>query len=105
MPRRSENAAITGQEVLACLARKSFPASLHEIAAALDLRHAGRRDLKKIIAQLKRKKEIEEVRQGRFRVAGARGEIRSGDRAEKSSQAVAARTKQRATAGFPGGSP
>ena len=71
MSHRSEPAALTDQEVLACLARRSAPTSVRELAAALDVRHAGRRELKKIIGRLKRKKEIEEVQQGRFRLAGS----------------------------------
>jgi ribonuclease R len=67
MPRREE---LTEQEVLAQLARTRKPASLREIAHALELRHDGRRALPKIIARLKRKGEIEELPGGRIRLAG-----------------------------------
>jgi ribonuclease R len=40
------------------------------------LRHTGRRELKKIIARLKRKKEIEEMQPGRFRPVGAGEHVR-----------------------------
>src|SRR2546422_9925568 len=61
---------LTDQEVIAHLARAREPASLREIAHALELRHHGRRALQKIVSRLKRKGEIEEVHSGRFRLAG-----------------------------------
>ncbi len=61
---------LTDQEVIAHLARAREPASLREIAHALELRHQGRRALQKIVSRLKRKGEIEEVGNGRFRLAG-----------------------------------
>jgi len=61
---------LTDQDVLAHLARAREPASLREIAHALELRHQGRRALPKIVSHLKRKGEIEEVRGGRYRLAG-----------------------------------
>jgi ribonuclease R len=67
MPRREE---LTDHDLLAHLSRAREPASLREIARALDLRHNARRDLHKIIGRLKRRGEVEEVRGGRFRLAG-----------------------------------
>jgi len=67
MPHRDE---LTDQDVLAHLASAREPASLREIARALGLRHEGRRALPKIVARLKRKGEVEEVRGGRFHLAG-----------------------------------
>src|SRR2546422_7483040 len=61
---------LTDQGVIAHLARAREPASLREIAHALELRHHGRRALQKIVSRLKRKGEIEEVHSGRFRLAG-----------------------------------
>src|SRR2546425_8242450 len=61
---------LTDQEVIAHLARAREPASLREIAHALELRHHGRRALQKIVSRLKRKGEIEEVHSRRFRLAG-----------------------------------
>ncbi len=66
MPQHEE---LSEQQVLAHLARARTGANLREIAHALGLQHAGRRELKKIIARLMRKAEIEEVRNGRFRLA------------------------------------
>ena len=63
---------LTDQDVLTQLARAREPASLREIAHALELRHQGRRALAKIVARLRRKGEIEEVRNGRYRLAGQR---------------------------------
>jgi len=67
MARRDE---LTEQDVLAHLAGIRESASLREIARALELRHQARRALQKIIARLKRKGEIEEVRGGRYRLVG-----------------------------------
>ncbi len=61
---------LTEQDVLAHLAKVREPASLREIAHALDLRHHARRALQKIVSHLKRKGEVEEVRSGRFRLPG-----------------------------------
>ena len=69
MPHREE---LTEQDVLAELARAREPRSLRELAGALRLKHDGRRALAKIVARLKRKGEIEETRQGRYRLAGQR---------------------------------
>ncbi len=60
----------TEQEVIAHLGGATRAASLREIAHALGLRHAGRRGLKKIIAKLLRRHEIEEVQNGRYKLAG-----------------------------------
>ena len=70
MPARPEPP--TDDDVLNYLSGSSKPSSLREIAAALKLRHAGRRALSKSIAHLKRRKLIEEVRGGRYRVSGAK---------------------------------
>jgi len=67
MTRRDE---INEQDVLACLAKRSEPASLREIAAEMELRHRARRELKKIIERMKRKGDVEEVQSGRYRLAG-----------------------------------
>jgi len=67
MSRRDE---LTEQDVRAHLASARQPASLGEIARALGLRHEARRTLPKVVARLKRKGEVEEVRGGRYRLAG-----------------------------------
>ena len=61
---------VTAEDVLAHLAGARQPASLREIAHALDLRHHGRRALPKILALLVRKGEAEEARPGRYRLVG-----------------------------------
>jgi ribonuclease R len=50
------------------LARARHPLSLREIAELLDLTHAGRRDLKKIIGHLLHTREVEEIGHDRFRL-------------------------------------
>jgi len=65
-----ETKHLTEHDVLAELARAKQPHTLRELAAALHLKHDARRSLAKIVSQLKRRKEIEEVRPGRFRLAG-----------------------------------
>jgi len=61
------------QDVTAHLGAVTRAASLREIAHALGLRHVGRRALKKIIAALLRRHEIEEVQNGRYVLAGKKG--------------------------------
>ena len=56
---------VTEAEVLAHLARSRRPQSLREIAAALGLRHSGRRALIKLAGKMKRHGEIHEYPNGR----------------------------------------
>jgi ribonuclease R len=66
MPRQDEpRAPVTEGEVLAHLARSRKPQSLREIAAALDLRHSGRRALVKLARKMKKNGEIHEYPNGR----------------------------------------
>src|ERR1700720_4797606 len=66
MPRPDEpRAAVTEAEVVAHLARSRKPQSLREIAAALGLRHSGRRALVKLAGQMKRRGDIHEYPNGR----------------------------------------
>ena len=51
---------VTEAEVVAHLARSRKPLSLREIAAALDLRHSGRRALVKLARKMKKRGEIHE---------------------------------------------
>src|SRR5437899_10714997 len=67
MARRDE---VTEAEVQEHLAASESPASVRSIAHALELRHTARRSLKKVLAKLKRKGEIEELPGGRYQVAG-----------------------------------
>ncbi|MGA8867160.1 MAG: RNB domain-containing ribonuclease [Candidatus Sulfotelmatobacter sp.] len=61
--------APTPPELLAHLAKANRPMSLREIAAEMELKHHGRRELAKIILRLRRRGEVEEVSHGRFMVA------------------------------------
>ena len=66
MPSHDEpRAPVTETEVLAHLARSRRPQSLREIAAALDLRHSGRRALVKLARKLKKRGDIHEYPNGR----------------------------------------
>jgi ribonuclease R len=59
-------APVTETEVLAHLSRSRKPQSLREIAAALELRHSGRRALVKLARKLKKRGEIHEYPNGRI---------------------------------------
>ncbi len=66
MPRQDEpRAPVTEAEVLAQLSRSRKPQSLREIAAALDLRHGGRRALVKLARKMKKRGDIHEYPNGR----------------------------------------
>jgi ribonuclease R len=66
MPRQDEpRAPVTEAEVVAHLARSRRPQSLREIAAALGLRHSGRRALVKLARKMKKRGEIHEYPNGR----------------------------------------
>src|SRR6266852_6211571 len=66
MPRPAEpRAPVTESEVIAHLARSRKPLSLREIAAALGLRHSGRRALVKLARKMKKRGEIHEYPNGR----------------------------------------
>jgi ribonuclease R len=63
--------APTPEGLIAHLAKASKPASLREIAAAMGLKHHGRRALAKLILRLKRRGVVDEVSHGRYLVAKA----------------------------------
>jgi ribonuclease R len=66
MPHDDEpRAPVTETEVVAHLARSRKPQSLREIAAALGLRHSGRRALVKLARKMKKHGEIHEYPNGR----------------------------------------
>jgi len=67
----------TPQELLAHLAKTTRPMSLREIAAEMELKHHGRRELAKIILRLRRRGEVEEVSHGRFLIAADASRPRS----------------------------
>ncbi|MGD0907398.1 MAG: hypothetical protein ABSA96_07440, partial [Candidatus Acidiferrales bacterium] len=66
MTRQDEpRAPVTEADVLAHLSRSRRPQSLREIAAALELRHSGRRALVKLARKMKKRGEIHEYPNGR----------------------------------------
>ena len=80
------------QEVIAHLAATTRAESMREMAHALGLRHTGRRALKKMIGKLLRRKEIEEVQNGRYKLAGKKVEkLQSGRVTELQSEKTKAR--------------
>jgi exoribonuclease R len=65
MPRHDEpRAPLTEADVLAHLSRSRRPQTLRQIAAALDLRHSGRRALVKLARKMKKRGEIHEYPNG-----------------------------------------
>lgn len=58
------------ENVLAYLGTLANPASVREIAHGMGLKHRGRRYLPRILQHLKRRGEIAEVREGRYRLVG-----------------------------------
>jgi hypothetical protein len=65
---------LSDEDVLSYLRLAPGPARLRELAHALQLRQKGRRELAKIITNLKRRKLIEEMPGGRFRLSSAKPE-------------------------------
>ena len=61
---------VTPEEVTAYLATTEQPSTVRQIAHGMDLKHRGRRFLPRVIKQLKRQGDIEEIRGGRYRLAG-----------------------------------
>src|SRR5215469_10262701 len=62
---QANTAAVTEAEVVAQLSRARKPQSLREIAAALGLRHSGRRALVKLARKMKKRGDIHEYPNGR----------------------------------------
>jgi ribonuclease R len=65
-------AEVTPEQVIAHLATLTQPASIRQIAHGMDLKHHGRRYLPRVIQQLKRGGDVEEIHGGRYRLAGAK---------------------------------
>ena len=70
-PDNSPSAPVTTDALLAHLATLAKPASIREIAHGMGLKHTGRRYLPRVIQRLLRRKEIEEVHGGRYRLPTA----------------------------------
>ena len=67
MAKPPQSDRLTERDVLEHLSGQRHPLSLRQIAEALDLSHAGRRDLKKIIENLAHAGVIEEAGSGQYR--------------------------------------
>ena len=65
------------QDVLDFLASRRAPATIRQIASALSLKHAGRRALAGLLSRLKRRRLVEEVRSGQYRVAEGKSRARA----------------------------
>src|ERR1700735_2888932 len=61
---------VTREQVLSHLKTQDQPVSIRPISHGMELKHRGRRFLPRIVQQLKRSGEIEEVRGGRYRLMG-----------------------------------
>jgi ribonuclease R len=73
----SPDQVLSEDDVLNFLANAREPASIREVASALGLRHAGRRSLGGLLSRLKRRRLVEEVRGGRYRLSGKRSQSRA----------------------------
>src|SRR6185437_4691022 len=68
----ARSGALSDDSIVDYLSREARPASIREIASALDLRPAARRGLAKAMSRLKRRGIIEELHGGRYRIPGAK---------------------------------
>ena len=80
---------VTPEQVTAYLATLPHPVTIREIAQGMDLKHRGRRFLPRVIQQLKRRGDIEEIHGGRYHLAGRKNSPsatvrRTGDHAKPS---------------------
>ncbi|HXX43634.1 MAG TPA: VacB/RNase II family 3'-5' exoribonuclease [Candidatus Acidoferrales bacterium] len=69
-PREPRQPEVSRDQVIAHLATLSLPASIREIAHGMGLKHHGRRFLPRVIQQLRKRGEIEEIHGGRYRLTG-----------------------------------
>jgi ribonuclease R len=86
----SPDEVLSEEDVLNFLGSAREPASVRDIASGLSLRHAGRRVLASVLSRLKRRRLVEEVRGGHYRLAGDRPQLRA---AQKSNPKLAAHQK------------
>jgi ribonuclease R len=94
-PRSPRPPEVERGEVLAHLATLSQAASIREIAHGMDLKHRGRRFLPRVIEQLKKNGEIEEVHGGRYRLAGQKRILADGRAVLGEAAAPAITTRKR----------
>jgi ribonuclease R len=63
---------VSREQVIAHLTAQPQPATIRQIAHGMDLKHRGRRFLPRVIQQLKKAGDIEEIHGGRYRLVGSR---------------------------------
>jgi ribonuclease R len=89
-PREQE---VNAGDLISYLAKLPQPASIRRIAHGMGLKHSGRRFLPRLIQQLKRRGDIEEVYGGRFRLAEQKSTPEAtARRATRAAQSAAARS-------------
>lgn len=81
------------ENVLAYLAEVKEPSSVRKIAHGMGLKHRGRRYLPRILQNLKRRAEVEEVREGCYRLAGRKNDDKANGKPDKSGQASSATSR------------
>src|SRR6185437_3135684 len=82
---------VAPEQVTAYLATAQQAATIRQIAHGMDLKHRGRRFLPRVIQQLKRRGDVEEIRGGRYRLTGQKnGPARAARRADAHAQATVA---------------
>ena len=94
-PREPIQPAVNPDEVVQYLATLSQPASIREIAHGMGLRHTGRRYLPRVLNKLVKRHQVEEVKGGRYRTAGAKQA-----KSEKTAR-TAQKTRERTAAAVP----
>jgi ribonuclease R len=94
--KESQPPEVSGEQVIAHLSTLSQPATVRQIAHGMDLKHRGRRFLPRVIRQLKKRGDIEELRGGRYRLAGQKNgpiaPVRRANATPETSVAAPART-------------
>jgi ribonuclease R len=68
---------VSSAEVVAYISKLSQPATIRQIAHGMELKHRGRRFLPRVLKQLAKKGEIEEIYGGRFRLGGEKNTTRA----------------------------
>src|SRR3984885_3753061 len=71
---------VSSAEVISPLATLTDAASIRQIAHGMDLNHRGRRYLPRVIKQLKRSGDVEELYGGRYRLSEQGGSPRASSR-------------------------
>ncbi|MGC1830934.1 MAG: RNB domain-containing ribonuclease, partial [Candidatus Acidiferrales bacterium] len=91
-PKDPHRGEVAPGEVTAHLATLAQPASIREIAHGMGLKHHGRRFLPRIIQQLKRRGEIEEIHGGRYRLPGQKPAPQSKPQSRSRAASVSSRS-------------